>query len=285
MPYGGAAPAGSAMTAWRAPPPQEGADPAAGAAGGGCGRHQQDGGAAVAQPGQYVLDPGEFGLGAGRESVLPARVVGQFLVAPVAFVERRVAEDGVGGELREGVGAQGVAGTEVRAGDGSARGVGVEGQAQGGEGGEGGVGLLSVQRGGAVDRAEQGAGEQAGSRTVRTCCPRAVRAGRGRFGEVRHQLGEMGRGQGVLARVGVQLPPEQKRERLPGPDPGGQFGGGAQERHGRHQVPGGGGCEQRGRRGGGGRPVCPPPERPGTRRPGTPRPGGSATGDSARFGV
>ncbi len=165
-------------------------------------------------------------------------------MAPVAFVERRVAEDGVGGQLREGVGAQGVAGTEVRAGDGSARGVGVEGQAQGGEGGEGGVGLLSVQRGGTVDRAEQGAGAGGRVEDGADVLPAGGPVGgRGRFGEVRHQLGEMGRGQRVLARVGVQLPPEQERERLPGPDPGGQFGGGAQERHGRHQVPGGGGVD------------------------------------------
>ena len=100
MPYGGAAPAGSATTARRAPRRSSSArirrperrDAAAG-------RHQQDGGAAGAQPGQRVLDPGQFGLGAGREAVLPARVVGEFVVAPVALVERRVAEHGVGGEL------------------------------------------------------------------------------------------------------------------------------------------------------------------------------------------
>lgn len=114
----------------RAAAQQVGADAAAGAAGGDGGRHEQHGGAALAQVGQGVLDPGEFGFGAGREAVLPARVVGQFLVAPVAFVERRVAEHRVDGVLGEGVGAQAVGGNRA---DGGGP---VQGEAQRGEGGE-----------------------------------------------------------------------------------------------------------------------------------------------------
>ena len=77
---------------------QVGADAAAGTAGGGGRGHEQHGGAALAEMGQGVLDPGEFGLGAGGEAVLPAGVVGKFVVAPVALVERRVAEHRVDGE-------------------------------------------------------------------------------------------------------------------------------------------------------------------------------------------
>ncbi len=92
--------------AQRAAAQQVGADAAAGAAGGGGGRHEEDRGAAGPEPGEGVLHPGQFGFGTGREAVLPAGVVGEFVMAPVAFVERRVAQDGVGGEVREGIGAR-----------------------------------------------------------------------------------------------------------------------------------------------------------------------------------
>ncbi|RPK82468.1 hypothetical protein EES46_26905 [Streptomyces sp. ADI98-10] len=225
-------------------PAQEvGADAAAGAPGGGGRRHQQDGGAAVAQPGQGVLDPGQFGLDAGGEAVLPARVVSQFVVAPVAVVEGRVAEHGVGREPGERVGPQGVPGPHGQGGRGAVRSAGAQGEAQCGEGGEPGVGLLGVQRRWSCDGAEQGAGpgrriEDAAERPVGG---RATGVLRG-FGEVRHQLGEVRRGQGVLARVGIQVPTEQELEGLTGTDPGGELRGGAQERHGGQQGLRGGGA-------------------------------------------
>ncbi len=92
------------------------------------------------------------------EAVLPARVVGEVVVAPVALVERRVAEHGVGPQLRVRVGPQGVAGGGVH---GRA---GVQGEAQGGEGGELRRAVLGVEPAvGAVgEGAEQGAGAAGG---------------------------------------------------------------------------------------------------------------------------
>ena len=232
MPYGGAAPAGRATTARRAPRRSRSArirrperrDAAAG-------RHQQDGGAALAQMRQRVLDPGEFGLGTGGEAVLPAGVVGELVVAPVALVERRVAEHGVDGEPRERVGAQGVAGPH---GDRAALDGGVQGEAERGERGEVGVGILPVQGGRTAEGAQQGAGAR---RRVedRTGGPAA------RLHEGGHQLGEVRRGEGELARVGVELAAEEELEGLTGADPGGEFGGGAQQRNGRKEFVGGGG--------------------------------------------
>ncbi len=205
-----------------AAPQQVGADAAAGAAGGGGRRHHQDGGAAGPEPGQGVLHPGELGLGACGEAVLPARVVGEFVVAPVAFVERRVAEHRVGGELREGVGAQGVAGLGVHVGGA------VEGEPQGGGGREVRLGLLGVEGGRAGGGAQQGAG--AGGR-VEDRARGAVSGG----GEGGHEGGGPGRGEGVLPGVGVEVAAEKELEGGAAAVLGGQFGGAAQQRHGRQE--------------------------------------------------
>lgn len=179
-----------------------------------------------------MLDPGEFGLGTGREAVLPARVVGELVVTPVALVERRVAQDGIGGEPREGVGAQGVAGP-YREGA-AVVGVGEQGEPQCGERGEVGVGLLRVQGRRSADGAQQGAGARGGVED---------RAG-GLFPGLHqggHQFGESGRGERVLARVGVQLAAEQKLEGLPGPGLGSELRGAAEQRNGRKQFRAAGG--------------------------------------------
>lgn len=141
---------------------QVGADPPPRAAGGGGRGHQHDGGAALAEVGEGVLDPGELGLGAGGEAVLPARVVGQFVVAPVALVERRMAEDRVHGEPGERVGAQGVAGPDGERGPVGPAPRRVQGEAEGGERRQVGVGLLRVQGRRAADGAQQGAGPGGG---------------------------------------------------------------------------------------------------------------------------
>ncbi len=220
----------------RAPAQQVGADAAAGAAGGGGGRHEEDGGAAVAKAGERVLHPGQLGLGAGREAVLPAGVVGEFVVSPVAFVERRVAQDGVGAQFGEGVRAQGVAGGGADAGPG------VQGEPECGERGEAGgvvlgaealVGLFGAGGGaGLRGGAQEGAGAAGG-----------VEDGAGGAGQLRHEAGEVGRGEGVLAGVGVEVPAEQELEGLPGPELGCQFGGAAEEGRGGERGRAGGGLE------------------------------------------
>ncbi|AIA04050.1 hypothetical protein DC74_3555 [Streptomyces noursei] len=184
-----------------------------------------------------MLDPGEFGFGAGREAVLPARVVGEFVVAPVAFVERRVEQDGVGGELREGVGAQGVGGPDADRGAGR-----LQGEPERGEGGEVGVGLLPVEggrrgvRGPAGDRrgVPGGApgGVLAGGGQESADAAGRVQDGGRRAVAVRefgHQGGRPGRGQGVLAGVGVQVAAEQEGVGRGGPVGGGEVAGGADE--------------------------------------------------------
>jgi hypothetical protein len=50
-----------------------------------------------------VLDPGQFGFGTRRDAELPTVVGAEFLLAPVAEAERRVRDDGVDRQLREGV--------------------------------------------------------------------------------------------------------------------------------------------------------------------------------------
>ncbi len=184
--------------------------------------------------GQGVLDPGELGLGAGREAVLPARVVGELVVAPVAFVERRVAEHGVDGQPRERVGAQCVAGPHGHRGGGVAVGAGAQGEAECAERSEIRVGVLRVQGVRAAHRAEQGPG--AGGRVEdRTRGPPAGPH------EGRHQFGEAGRCEGELARVGGELAAEQELEGLVGTGLTGEFGDRAQQRDGREQLLGGGG--------------------------------------------
>lgn len=210
---------------------QIGTDPTAGTARRGGGGHQQDRGAALAQMGQGVLDPGEFGLRTGGKAVLPAGVVGELVVPPVALVERRVAEHGVDRELRKRVGAQGVAGPH---GDRAALDGGVQGEAERGQRGEVGVGVLRVQGGRTAEGAQQGAGSRrrVENRTGGTD-PRLHEGG--------HQLGEARRGEGELARVGVELAAEEELEGLAGAGLGGEFGSGAQQGNGRKEFVGGGG--------------------------------------------
>ncbi|MGC0340166.1 hypothetical protein RKD20_005200 [Streptomyces sp. SLBN-8D4] len=193
---------------------QVGAGTAAGAAGGCRGRHEQHTGAAVLEAGEGVLDPGELGLGAGREAVLPAGVVGEFVVAPVALVERRVAQDGVGAQLRVGVGAQGVAGGAAHGGPG------VQGESERGERGE---------FGGAVLRVELLVGAGGGGPQEGAGAAGRVEDGAGGAGEVGHEAGQVGGRERVLARVGVQVPAEQELEGLAGAQLGGQLGDTAQE--------------------------------------------------------
>ncbi|GAA3484090.1 hypothetical protein GCM10018966_086220 [Streptomyces yanii] len=183
--------------------------------------------------GQGVLDPGEFGLRACGEAVLPARVVGELVVSPVAFVERRVAEHGVDGEPRERVGTQRVAGPHGERGGIAAVDVGVQGEAEGGERGKIRVGVLRVQSGRTADGPQQGAG--AGGR-VEDRADGSV-AGPDERG---HQFGEAGRGEGELTWIGGELTAEEKFEGLAGPRAGGEFDGRPQQGDGREQFVGGG---------------------------------------------
>ncbi|MGC0402786.1 hypothetical protein RKD27_005430 [Streptomyces sp. SAI-126] len=214
---------------------QVGTDTAARAAGCRRGRHEQDAGAAVLEAGECVLDPGELGLGSGREAVLPARVVGEFVVAPVALVERRVAQDGVGAQLRVGVGAQGVAGRAAH------RGPRVQGEPERGERGEFGGAVLCVELlvGPGGGGPQQGAG--AAGRVEDGACG---------AGEVGHETGQVGGGERVLARVRVEVPAEQELEGLAGAQLGGEFGDAAQEGDGGEEFRAGRGVN--GRVGGGG---------------------------------
>ncbi|CAM5375972.1 hypothetical protein SBADM41S_01011 [Streptomyces badius] len=238
--------AGRAMTAEGSPAQESGADPAAGAAGGGGGRHEQNGGAAVAQPGQDVLDPGQFGLGTGREAVLPARVVGQFVVAQLRSLNGgwqstvSAASSGKASALSVlpvrtvGPGAARCVPLAARRGPSAAR-----ARRRAVSAASAGSASWAYRSAGPPTARSRAPVPAAGSRTWRTgrsrrCPARVLR----RFGEVHHQLGELGRGQRVLAGVGVQLPAEQELEGLTGPDPGGQLGGRAQQRHGREQGPG-----------------------------------------------
>ncbi len=147
-------------------------------------------------------------------------------MAPVAFVERRVAEHDIGRALVVGVGAQGVGG---RRADGR---VGVQGEAQRGEGGQFGHAVLAVQAlvGAGRDGAQQGAGAAGGVED-------GARGGRAR-GEFGHEGGGSRRGQRVLAGVGVGLPAEQELVRAPGAEFGRQLRDAAQQRDGRQEFGG-----------------------------------------------
>lgn len=145
-------------------------------------------------------------------------------MAPVAFVERRMAQHRVGGQLREGVGTKGVAASCPYLG------VGVQGEAQSGDRGQLGVGLLGVQRFGAVDGAQQGSG-----------AGRGVEHGTGGARERGHEGGGAGWSQRVLAGVGVQLAADEKLEGLSGTELGGEFGDAAQQRDRGAQRGGAGG--------------------------------------------
>lgn len=112
---------------------------------------------------------------------------------------------------------------EAVPGGGADEGAGVQGEAERGEGREFGGGVLPVQAllGGAAESAQQGAGAAGG-----------VEDGAGGAGQLGHQVGEAGRGERVLARVGVQVPAEQELERLPRAQFGREVDGAAQQRGG-----------------------------------------------------
>ncbi len=73
--------------------------------------------------------------------------------------------------------------------------------------------------------AEQGAGAAGG-----------VEDGGGGAGEGGHEVGDVGRGERVLARVGVEVPAEQELEGGAGAPLGGEFGDAAQEGDGGEQA-------------------------------------------------
>lgn len=108
-------------------------------------------------------------------------------------------------------------------------GVGVQGEPQCGERGEVGVGLLRVQGGRAVDGAQQGAGARGGVEdSTGGLFPGLHQGG--------HEFGESGRCECVLAWVGVQLAAEQELEGLPGPGLRGHLRGAPEQRNGRKQF-------------------------------------------------
>ena len=106
-----------------------------------------------------------------------------------------MAEHGVGGELGEGVRAQGVGGGGA---DGGRPG---EGEPQPGQGGQVRVGVLTVPRPGPGQRAQQGAGAAG-----------RIEGGGGGTRERGHQIGGALRGERVLAGVGVEVTAEQELE-------------------------------------------------------------------------
>ncbi|CAM5725152.1 hypothetical protein SGLAM104S_01012 [Streptomyces glaucescens] len=180
----------------------------------------------AAGPARAAPRPARIRCGPGSRT--PRGVVGQFVVAPVALVERRMAQDGVGAQLGVGVRAQRVTG------GGADGGRGAEGEPESGEGGEVSGAVLGVQLlvGAGGDGAQQGAGAAGG-----------VEDGAGGAGEVGHEAGQFGGGEGVLARVGVGGPAEQELEGLPGAQFGGQFGGAAQQGGGGQDCRAGGGVD------------------------------------------
>lgn len=62
-----------------------------------------------------------------------------------------------------------------------------------------------------------------------------------RAGEVPHERGELGRGERVLPRVCVEMPPDQELVRLPRPHLGGELGDTAEEGDGGEEFGAGGG--------------------------------------------
>ncbi len=191
-------------------------------------------------------------------------------MAPVALVERRVADDGVDGQPREGVGPQAVSPGHPH------RGVGVQREPQRGERGEVGVPLLRVHAHRRPGSAQQPPGPGGGvehgtggpltgglftsglftgglcTDGLRTGSPptggRPIRptgsAGRplptGGGGRPLHrnqarQRGHQGGGgrwgEGVLPQVGVQVPAQQEGVRLARAEVRGEFRRAAQQRH------------------------------------------------------
>jgi len=101
--------------------------------------HHEAGDAVRGQVVDEVLDPGVVGVVHRRHTVLPARIVGEPLAAPIAHVEGGVGQDVVGLEVLvqvivEGVG---VVGAEVGVDA-------TDGQVHFGQPPGGGIGLLAV---------------------------------------------------------------------------------------------------------------------------------------------
>lgn len=132
-----------------------------------------------------------------------------------------MAQHGVGLEVSVRVRTQAVPG------GGADTGVRVQGEPQPGERGQFGCAVLAVQR--LVGLGRDGAQQCAGA-------ARRVEHGAGGSGEFGHEFGEAARGERVLARVGVEVPPEQELVRLPRTQPGRELGGATQERDGGEEL-------------------------------------------------
>ncbi len=207
-------------------PEQVRPDAAARTARGGGGRHQDGDRAAGPDPGQAVLHPGQLGLAARRQAELPARVGGQLLVSPGPLVEGRVADHRVGA-AGQAVGPQRVAGVDGRRDP-------AHPQPGGGDAGRRPRGVLAARGLGGQQQGAQPAGRVEQH-------PAA--------GQAHHQVGEVGRGDRELARVGLGVALAEELEgveppallgqlRDQGGDVGGQRGGTAFEEiaRGRHQL-------------------------------------------------
>lgn len=154
----------------------------------------------------------------------PALIGGQFLVTPVTFVERRVAQRYIGLEAGKGVLAQRVGCGDL--GVDAAPGLGREAQTRNGEGGECRV-TLTPEQGqvravvllygghrqvpGAACRIEDGEPARALVPLIASDCPEA-----GVQGDPGHERGERCRRGAELAYVSVQPPLQQELERLAG---------------------------------------------------------------------
>lgn len=159
-------------------------------------------------------------------------------MAPVAFVERRVAQHGVGGETPERVVPEGVPGGDL---DARGAGIGAQDKPERGERGEFRRGLLGEERAGAGDGAQQRAragrgvedGDAAGGSVVRGIAGTGGRGACGRVGADAGERGHQGRGVGggecVLPGVGVQVAAEQELEGLRGAEFTGEFRGTPQQ--------------------------------------------------------
>ncbi len=207
---------------------QPGPDPAPRPAGGDTGRQQQHGRPAGRQTAQRVLRPGELRLGAGRQAVRPAGVGGEFLVSPVALVERRVAQHHVGADLGMGIGAQRVPGPDVHLPGGlTPRRVPGEQDPYGGQRRLGRIDVLAEQfqrddRGGRVHRAGPlpGGGEQETAGAARGVEHGADVTGLAvarQLGDLGHQRRQRVRRDADLPDVRVEPAAEQEVEGLPGP--------------------------------------------------------------------
>ena len=204
---GGAAPAGSAMTARRAPRRSSsariGRPDRRDATDGGITRTARPRGLQVRQA---VLDPGELGLPLRRQPVDPPAVVLELLEAPAPHVEGRVADERVRGGAGEGVGTDRVADADLgRAGS--------ERQPGGGERGETGIDLLPEHPDVVRDRAEHRPGA---ARRIQHGAGRGVR-------QLHHQRRELGDVVASCRECRLGEPAEQPLVRLLGAGVGDEF--------------------------------------------------------------